>query len=217
MARRRKLWSPSSEVELASMVVGWLEQDSWDVYQEVLGADIVAVRGPVLWVVECKKTMGFPVLEQAMHWRAEANGVWVATPPRRQCHRVIKSFCSHVGVGWLEVEPRNSRPRVRPQFNRRASTGRIRSFLRPEHKTYAAAGSPTGRTWTPYKETCRSLLARVSASPGISLREAMKEVSHHYSSDSSARRSLVALLVKGAVPGIRFETSGRDVLLFPSK
>ena len=106
MARRRKPREKLSEVDLAARVVTWLEADAWDVYQEVDGADIVAVRGPVLWVVECKVILGFPVLDQAMRRRAEAHCVWVATPPRRTTRSVVKSFCSYAGIGWIEVPAR---------------------------------------------------------------------------------------------------------------
>ena len=48
----------TSEQDLAAIVVGWLTERGWDVYQEVaiMGkvADIVAVRGPCVWIVECK-------------------------------------------------------------------------------------------------------------------------------------------------------------------
>lgn len=215
MARRRAPRAKVSEVDLASHVISWLEADAWDVYQEVDGVDIVAVRGPVLWVVECKTILGFPVLEQAINRRTQAHGVWVATPPRRTSQAIVKSFCSYAGIGWIDVSVRGRvTVRCRPEFNRRV-VDRLRRLLRPEHKTYAAAGSPTGRAWTPYKETCRKLLKVVTSAPGIPLRRAMIAVKHHYSSDSSARRSLASLLEKGAVPGVRSERHGREILLFP--
>lgn len=214
--RRRPGHPPLLETELAAHVVAWLESDSWDVYQEVDGADIVAVRGPVLWVVECKTSMGFAVLGQAMARRAEAHCVWVATPYRKSDRAVVRSFCSYAGVGWIEVfRDGRTNVRERPEFNRRA-TSRLRGLLRPEHKTYAKAGSPTGRAWTPYKETCRSLLLVVSSRPGIPLRDAVKSVKHHYGSDSSAVRTLVKRIESGAVPGVRAERSGKSFLLFPS-
>lgn len=217
MPRRRTSRKKLSEVDLAAKIVAWLEADSWDVYQEVDGVDIVAVRGPVLWAIECKTILGFPVLEQAMRRRAEAHCVWIATPPRRKSQAVVRSFCSYAGIGWATVSSYGTvTVQCRPEFNRK-SADRLRRLLRPEHKTYAAAGSPTGRAWTPFKETCQRLLAVVSASPGIPLGEAMSSIKHHYSSDSSARRSVVKLLERKVIPKIRSERRGRELLLFPDE
>lgn len=214
---RRPPGKKVSEVELAAKVVAWLETDSWDVYQEVDGADIVAVRGSVLWVVECKLVLSFHVLEQAMCRRAQAHCVWVATPPRRQSSRVVKKFCSYAGIGWISVSGGGDvHVQSRPEFNRHASAERLRRLLRPEQKTYAAAGSPTGRAWTPFKETCSSLLRLVRARPGIGLRDAMAEIKHHYRNDSSARRTMADRLERGIVPGVRLERSGKETRLFPA-
>jgi len=205
-----------SEVDLAAKVIAWLEADSWDVYQEVDGIDIVAVRGSLLWIVECKLILNFHVLEQAMYRRAQAHCIWVATPPRRQSRQVVKKFCSYAGIGWIVVPDRRD-PRVysRPEFNRRAMTDRLRRLLRPEQKTYAAAGSPTGRAWTPYKETCNLLLCLVKTDPGITLRKAMSKIKHHYRNESSARRTMADRLETGIVPGIKFERKGREIFLYP--
>lgn len=218
MVRRKKTRPKLSEVDLAVRVISWLEADGWDVYQEVDGADIVAVRHSVLWVIECKIILGFPVLEQAMHWRTRAHSVLVATAPRRTSRNVVKSFCSYAGIGWIEVPTsRTVNILVRPEFNRKAKTERLSKLLRPEHKTYAAAGSPTGRAWTPFKETCRDLLRFVRKSPGVSMKEALSSIKHHYNSGSSAVRSLSKMIDKGVVPGIRQERQGRSIFLFPNE
>ena len=220
MARRRKRGgprAPGSEAELAALVITWLEEDSWDVYQEVDGIDIVAVRGPVLWAIECKTSMGFSVLEQGLRRRAEAHAVWVATPPRRRDSMIAERMCSAVGIGWIQVPASGwVSAQCRPAFNRSASVDRIRKMLRPEHKTYAAAGSPYGSGWTPFKETCRELLKAVRARPGISMKKAVDSIRHHYSSDSSARRTLASRIKDGIVPGVDSRIEGGTICLYPS-
>lgn len=71
------------EVEVAPPVISWLEEQNWDVYQEVntgLGsntADIVALRNGLVWVIECKTRMGIEVLAQATRWGAHFRSVCV--------------------------------------------------------------------------------------------------------------------------------------------
>lgn len=68
-----------SETDLAEKVVEWLQAQQWEVFQEVqldsFGriADIVAVSGPLLWVIECKTSQSFAVFEQAFQWKMYAN------------------------------------------------------------------------------------------------------------------------------------------------
>lgn len=204
------------ESRLAAHVISWLESEGWDVYQEVSGVDIVALRGGVVWAVECKMVMSFDVLEQAIDRRADCHCSWVATPPRKKGRALASKICSLLGVGWMTVSKDGKvNPLGRPAFNRKA-TDRLRSAVRPEHKTFAAAGSSTGRSWTPFKETCRGLLAYVVANPGTELRDAVKAVKHHYRTDSSATRSLANLVISGVVAGLEARRIGKSVLLFPS-
>jgi hypothetical protein len=212
--RKRRPKEPILETEVAAAAVAWLEATGWDVYQEVDEIDIVAVRGSLIWAVECKTTMGFDVLEQAMRRRSLVNGVWMATPPKDKS-RVVRLACSAAGIGWLVVARSHVNVECYPAFQRR-TTGDLRGMLRPEHKTFSKAGSPTGKRWTPFKETCRDLLAIVRGSPGISLSAALKKFKHHYRSDSSAIRSLSNLLMNGVVPEVRVEPGPKkSLLLFP--
>lgn len=98
-----------------------------------------------------------------------------------------------------------------------AQRNRFLSILRPEHKTYAKAGSPTGRRWSPYKETCEAFRKYVAEHPGITLKEACAAVKHHYSSQSSMVQRFAILIPKGAVPGVKLTSvSGPSTsLVFP--
>ena len=77
------------ETILAELVVNWLESQKWDVYQEVqietYGkiADIVAVLGNLVWIIECKKSLSLSVMEQAYRWRRYANFTSVAVQRRK--------------------------------------------------------------------------------------------------------------------------------------
>ncbi|HEY8097148.1 MAG TPA: hypothetical protein VIE65_13780 [Methylobacter sp.] len=212
MVRKFRPKQPILETEVAASVVAWLEGNNWDVYQEVDAIDIVAVRGSLIWAIECKTTMGFDVLEQAIRRRSLVNSVFVATPPKDKS-RVAKLACSVSGIGWIVVTRSYLNIECYPAFQRRI-TGNLRSQLRPEHKTFSKAGSPTGKRWTPFKETCRGFIAVIESCPGIELKEALKRFKHHYKSDSAAARSLSEYILSGVIKGIRMEQQGRSIQLY---
>lgn len=203
----------SPEAVLAAHIVSWLENEGWDVYQEVRGVDIVALRGGVTWTVECKTVLSFKVLEQAVSRIPECHGSWVATPPRKECRALAAKICASLGIGWMTVS-KEGKVNVlgRPFFNRKAKDT-LAKAVRPEHKTFARAGSSTGRSWTPFKETCRELVALVVRRPGISLQDAVKYIKHHYSHDASAIRSLAKLLLQGVIKGVTAVQDGRKIIL----
>jgi hypothetical protein len=151
-----------SETDLARQVVLWLQDQNWEVYQEVdMGgvADIVAVQGPLTWVIECKLSMGIALMEQAAGWIGQANYVSVAIPYVRHnvfCRRVLK----WLGIGILEVAADTSyrtdqhgsavKEETRPRLSRKVK-GKLRAALCEAHKTYAEAGNNQGRRWSPFK------------------------------------------------------------------
>lgn len=214
-----------SEREIAAQVVEWLQSQNWDVYQEVqprLGTkvcDIVGVMGPLTWCVETKQRYNAAVLEQAVHWKEWAKLVSVATPPRASGSVVYDHFCRSYGIGRLIVSPRDRwscgvDERIQPRLERR-TIWNIGDDVRPEHKTFAAAGNNEGLRWTPYKATCEELRNLVEKIPGIPMKDAIDEIRHHYSSDKVARASLAHWIDKGKVRGIRLERQGRKLYLFP--
>ena len=102
------------EADLAKVVVSWLNEQHWDVYQEVqihgFGgvADIVAVQGPLVWVIECKTSLSLTVMEQASVWRVHFRSVAVPTGVRHHsrtaAYRVARLFFK---VGVLCVSSHN--------------------------------------------------------------------------------------------------------------
>lgn len=199
-----------SEVELAKPVVAWLENLKWDVYQEVNGIDIVAVQGPIVWVIECKRGNTLALLDQL--FARIRFGRWghftsCATPlyPSRAFEAALKSW----GIGHLCVGEQGG-PRVSedlaPQLYRTAGhAGKLRAGLRPEHKTHLPAGSPTGGGWSPFKETCENLRRYVGAHPGVPLKDLIATVKTHYRTPASARASLAKWIKAGQVPGLRLD------------
>jgi len=115
---------PRRESDLGPPVVEWLREQGYDVYQEVEmhqggpRADIVGVRGQVLFVVELKKSLSLDVIAQAAYWRRYAHFAAVAVPARvgkmfgrrilvtdDQGRGLAGEVLAWKGLGLLEVLP----------------------------------------------------------------------------------------------------------------
>jgi len=217
-----------TEADLAKHVVKWL--DEFDVYQEVAMmsrvADIVVDISNRGWVIECKKSLGLAVLEQADEWiRMGVVRVSVAAPRVKSSHRsraFALKIAEWLGVGVIDVDPSGFvRERLTPKINR--CKPKLRTFKYPEiltlcreeHKTYCEAGSARGGHFTPFKETCASILRKVTEQPGICLKDLIDSIDHHYASDASARACVPQWIRSGIIPGVRLEKNGRKLAIFP--
>lgn len=219
----------TSEQKVAAMVVEYLVQLGADVYEEVTitggVADVVARVSAEVWIVEVKTSLSLALLVQASARRRLAHRVYVAAPVKRGCSDAYPVF-AELGLGVLAVHGADAEESDR--WSRRVSvaveaprlTSRrlsIADKLKPEHKTHARAGAiGGGGRWTPYRDTCRQLRDVVAGWPGVTLREAIDVIRHHYASTSSARSALVARIESGLVPGVRMERDGKLIRLFPS-
>lgn len=216
-----------NEAALGRIVVQGLLAEEWDVYQEVEAfgrrADIVALRDPIVMVVELKTCVSFDLLEQCCRWVGYAHNVVACVPPTRggaMAARVFGAF----GIGLWSAALVGSRSprcefqvRASPAFDRRADVKSLRSKLRPQHRHVLAAGSPAGGQWTAFKETCEHLRDCVKKSPGIDLKSAINSIKHHYASSQSARASIVKRIEDGTIRGLRLERVGKRLCLFPEK
>lgn len=218
-----------SEEAMAAVVVAYLEDLQWTVYQEVTcepggRADIVATQGPLLWVVECKRSLSLDLIAQADEWRGVAHRVSIAcaAPQRpkgrrrsrghRRGGRFVRALLSERGIGWLSVDDQEVSEAIKPRLTRRVAPA-LRRALRPEHRTFAAAGNARSEFWSPFRDTCRRLRAIVQERPGITLKEAVAAIEHHYRTPSSAVGSLRHWIGEGKVPGVRLVQEGRRITL----
>lgn len=230
-----------TEAELAAHVVAWLQDHQWTVHEEVYCgpvADIVAVMGRRIWVIETKRTMGIAVMDQADQWRQWVHWVSVATPGVKLASTVHDRFVNSVlrdrGIGRLVVGRDRHRYRqyagrveieLKPTMTRRPSTyclGEMRAALVPQNAAGAPegarAGAPGGGYWTTWKDTCQQLRREVKRKPGMTLRAILEEAdSFHYAHVASARAALSSQLREGVIPGIRIEQDGRALRLYPDE
>lgn len=211
-----------TEEQLAERVVAYLESCGHDVYQEVECvsgvADIVALVGPgrELWIVECKTSWSWALLEQCLDRKRSAARVFAAAPAPYRHGRVF----ADLGIGAILVD--SERVMHHGDLPARVSADprhgqALRRKLREGHKTHAKAGSQGGGgRYTPFVATCDELRKVVRATPGITLKAAVEETRHHYSSHATARASLAKWIEKGIVPGVRADVAD-GLRLFPTE
>jgi hypothetical protein len=186
-----------SEKELAKRVINWLQDQHWEVYQEVQFsrssgiADIVAVRAGLLWVIECKTSLTFTVLDQAWRWSAHLRSIAVPAQARdsgsrSMAYRIAEKY---LRIGIIEVGDRTNEicsPPIMREHHRYAK--RMIGELCEEHKTRLAAGSNGGGYYTPYRRTMDSVMRIIGRNPGCTLKQIMADLkAHHYASDAVAR------------------------------
>lgn len=216
-----------TEQEFARKISAWL--DGFTVYQEVsyLGrvADFVVDVNGRGWVIECKKSLGLAVLEQADHWiRMGIRQVSIAVPHARNGtqRRFAVKVASWVGCGVLTVHAARVHEDLAPRINRcpprRRRGKQYRDILDAcceEHKTYCEAGSANGGHYTPFKRTCDRILNAVRRKPGMSIKELVESVDHHYASSASARQSIPRWIEADKIGGVRLERDGKFLRVYP--
>jgi hypothetical protein len=212
------------EVDVAAFVVEWLKSGGWTVYQEVsIGyadrrADIVANRGSIWWIVEVKATFSLELINQAMRWQGFAHMVSVATPTGSRSRHSWNEFKSWIfeqlGIGYVQVEDAEFVNQIkRPIFRRRISSTLINK-IRPEHQSFAPAGSQGGY-FSPFKGTVNEAVRFVTKHPGCTIKELVAGIPHHYANDRSARCCLLKGILEGLVPIETKHGAGGAYQLFP--
>lgn len=214
-----------TEQDLARAVVTELQRQGYETYEEVSTgysgsrADIVAVRGPILMVVETKLSLSLKLLDQLTEWLGEANYIVGAVEAGRFGIAAQRYLQEH-GIGLWTLAFDEIHEKIPPRLFRNCRRGyrSLRAGLRSEHKSgeYAKAGSQGGGYWTPFRGTCKALRDVVTQKPGISLRDALAEAGHHYSSTKSAISALPGLIRKGVVEGVSIDEDSRPLRLYPS-
>lgn len=205
-----------AEIEVAARVVQWLQDHDWEVYQEVqinsygAVADIVATFNNLTWVIEVKTGLNIAVIAQAVHWTRYAHYVSVAIPSGHY-HSFFDDILKWKGIGLIL----NLWESIRPRLNRKAYSDKLRRSLCNEHKTFAPAGNADGRRFTPYQNTCLQVAREVVAMPGITVKELIGRIDHHYGSISTARSCILRWAEAGYIKGVRVERDGSFIRFYP--
>lgn len=220
------------ETDIGAPVAAWLEETGWTVYPEVecwgSVADIVALRGPLVWVVECKTSLSLDVMRQAAEWRGLAHYRSIAVPfPTRSSNR-NSGFTSQVlgafGIGKFLVRPNAEslryaeavEHRFAPRLDRAVKSDRLRNAVSDRHREECVPGqvSAKGARITAFSNTCRNARNFVSDNPGCSMKELIDGIAHHYASDASARSAMSQWIRNGVVDGLEARRDGRRLRVY---
>jgi hypothetical protein len=214
-----------TESDLAANVVTWVREQQWEVYQEVdlkqgSVADIVAVMGRRIWIIECKRSFSFSVMSQAFRWRRHANWCSIAIPAPKQRYderEFRNQICRDYGIGIIHDGKYDVTEAIPAVLNRKINPDVILKQLVEEHKTYAVAGNSSGKRWTPFQNTCRSILNYVSNHPGCNLESLISSIETHYSSPAGARACISHWVMTGSIRGVRAERDGKHLKFYLAK
>lgn len=216
-----------TEADIATVAVASLQRDGWDCYPEVrLGeltghrqwgggvADVVAVRGPLVMIVECKVSYSLQLIEQALEWVRVAPLVAVAARTVETNRKELRRhMADYHGVGsavaavggkdidggvlgdlrWL-AHPRLLRANLRHVPD-------IQGVLTPAMRA-ATAGARTTYRHSQFQQTLtevRILVLAYGPMPLVELVELLAEQGHHYASDAGARQGIGAAIRNGWV------------------
>lgn len=163
------------ETALYGPVKALLEGQGYTVKGEVVGCDVVAVRGdepPV--VVELKRTFGLALILQGIDRLAMTDAVYLAVGawPRRA--GAVRRLCRRLGLGLIVVSGGRAEPVLDPLPYRPRQSRARRSRLLAEHRL--RVGDPTlgGSTRRPimtaYRQEALRCAERLGAGPA-SLRQ----------------------------------------------
>ena len=218
-----------SEQDLARNVVAWLRDTGWDVYQEVepsIGggvADIVAKKGNILWVIECKLTLGLSVMRQAHHWKPYVHKASVAVPALQspgKDRQFAQNLLQWLGLGHISIEydfhgnPKVYEVGIVAPVDIEKGRDVFGSVLREEHKTWAEAGNAAGKKWTPFQGTLSKIRAYLETHEGADIDTILEELPTHYSSKASAKNALLKLILRRKIKDIRIEAHGKKWQLY---
>lgn len=215
---KRKHKHFANEKELALPVIHHLKEHGFDVWQEVkFGGpihDLVAVKGGLVYIVECKLSLTLGVMAQAYFSQHSAHITYIAVPAPDITRRNRMSYldrrfplevCRKFGIGVFYVS-------VRPDWMSDSvftsvsieipppQTGSPDDSLYKEQmknlsvipKAYCEAGGNTGGYYTPYKGTMKNVQDIITTFPGIGISTIIAKLKgrHHYAHDQSARSSI---------------------------
>ena len=179
------------ETDVGQAVVAHLEAQGWAVYPEVelqrgpSGiADIVAVRGQVVWVVECKVRLTLDLLRQAWRWRGFANLISVAFSQGGGVSDLALLSRLEMGYFLVRFHPVQVVTRDQGPLHPCACTEFL-EVVDGRHRN-ATPGAVGGGRYTPLDVTLANFTEYVKEHPGIALREAVKHIRHHCQSNRSA-------------------------------
>lgn len=212
-----------NEKELAKVVVDHLKDNGWTIYPEINDIDIVAtkpdagaVNGLRIIGIECKKHFNLTVLAQAESRKRYVDEVYIAVTKGWKDNesfgcKIAKQF--NIGVYFVDkykaycIATNSYKPTYNIHlqvpgiyFPRKSQI--IDKMLDPKAIDFAEAGQQAGKHWSVFQKTVGLLTDYVRDNPGVSLKDAIENIKHHYSNKTSAHSSLTKMFKRKVIETI---------------
>jgi hypothetical protein len=158
------------ETALYGPVKTLLEAQGYDVKGEIVGCDVVGVRGdepPV--VVELKRSFGLALVLQGIDRLALTDVVYLAVGTWPRQTDAIRRLCRRVGLGLIVVEHGRAVPVLDPlPYQPRKNRRRTNRLLAEHHRRVGdptSGGSVRAPIMTAYRQEALRCAARLEAGP----------------------------------------------------
>lgn len=205
------------ESDLFEPIKAWLELSGHEVFSEVSlngyggsrRADIVAIHGKVVTVIELKTSLSLDLIEQAFGWKRHAHRIFVGVPkPKRCLNEFACRLLRNEGIGiltvdmdidgadrfghwrddaWTGVECKSHNA---PKINRRISD-LLTKVLTDEYKNGPPGGHAGGGYVTNYKLTMQRVREFMKYRRWLRIEDILEQVETHY---SAPKQSLATAL-----------------------
>lgn len=204
------------ESDLAKLIIEYYEDMGYEAYKEVVNtgrgknrADIIVVKDGKYTVIETKLSFGLTVIEQCFKWKPFSHFSYVCIPrsAKRNSRIFGYNICRDFGVGVIDVG-KNGDIKVIHESSYTSEPDLPQLY--EEQKDQEAGSKPTKDSYiTPFKITCRKLVEYITENGDVPLLSAVKEIEHHYKSDTSAKNALNNLIKMGVLPELSLYKEGR--------
>lgn len=225
----KELTQTLSEKTIAVSVQNWLLSQNWDCFPEAQirhrgpRADIIAIKGPLMWVLETKLSLNLQVIEQALRWKglgALYTTVAVLKPKRKRQNRFtwysdfVDRFFRQEGLGLILIDNENLSISevIEPRLHRYnyPRSKRIVKQLDPRMKQYLPGSSGKEGYSSPYRRTMENALKYIQQKNSCSINDLLNNIETHFRIRTKARRFLINNLCKH--PNLLYKLNGYDVI-----
>ena len=204
-----------SETDLAKHLIEYLISNGYnDVYKEVYTTkynnsrpiDIVVKIKDLTHGIECKISLTLNVVCQALYNLKYCNysSICVFQANWKDYeHSTIQKILKQFGIGFFYVDKYGEVKKIiEPSLRRGKSSLKLH-----EEQKDSLAGAKTTKRVTEFSLTCTLLENYVKNHEGCTLKEAVKQIKHHYSNSTVAVTCLAKMIKENVVKEIEFKDS----------
>jgi hypothetical protein len=174
------------ETDLYYPIKDYFEKRGYEVYAEVIEADIVAVKDTQIVVIEMKLNMNLKLLDQCWRWKNRANLVYAAIPCCCKYPWYVHHCLDRDEIGLIKIDfnyygeafIRNVESKIERQGN---FYPQWEKHLNLSHQMNNVGGSKSSKIYTPYKQTMDAIRKYLAKVKRATAREICENVKHHYS------------------------------------